>query len=124
VYDLNPTGNLKIGELITVLYYGPTPTIAPPAAPTLSPAVAGNIVLAGDPFTIAWSVYNQCPAGSPLVSYTINVSGGESRTVGAGATSEPFTAPSAPGTSASITMQVLCGELPSVAGGALTINID
>lgn len=124
VYDLNPTGNLKIGELITVLYYGPTPTITPPAAPSLSPAVAGNIVVAGDPFTIAWSVYNQCPSGSPLVSYTINISGGESRTVGASATSEPFVAPNAPGTSANITMQVLCGELPSGVGGALTINID
>ena len=125
VYDLNPTGNLKIGELITVLYYGPTPTITPPGPPTLSPPVAGNVVVAGDAFTVAWSVYNQCPAGSPLVNYTINVSGGESRTVGAGETSAvDFIAPEAPGTSANITMQVLCGELPSGVGGALTININ
>ncbi len=125
VYDLNPTGNLKIGELITVLYYGPTPTITPPGPPTLSPPVAGNVVVAGDAFTVAWSVYNQCPAGSPLVNYTINVSGGESRTVGAGETSAGgFIAPEAPGTSANITMQVLCGELPSGVGGALTININ
>ena len=125
VYDLNPTGNLKIGELITVLYYGPTPTITPPGPPTLSPPVAGNVVVAGDTFTVAWSVYNQCPAGSPLVNYTINVSGGESRTVGAGETSAGgFIAPEAPGTSANITMQVLCGELPSGVGGALTININ
>jgi serine/threonine-protein kinase len=125
VYDLNPTGNLKIGELITVLYYGPTPTITPPGPPTLSPPVAGNVVVAGVTFTVAWSVYNQCPAGSPLVNYTINVSGGESRTVGAGETSAGgFIAPGPPGTSANITMQVLCGELPSGVGGALTININ
>ena len=124
VYDLNPTGNLKVGELITVLYYGPTPTITPPAAPTLSPAVAGNVVDALASFDIVWSVYNQCPSGSPLVGYIINVSGGESRNVGAGQTSDSFIAPNAPGTSANITMQVLCGELTSSSGGALTININ
>jgi serine/threonine protein kinase len=124
VYDLNPTGNLKIGELITVLYYGPTPTITPPAAPSLSPAVAGNVVVASDPFTIAWSVYNQCPSGSPLVNYTINIPWGAPITIGSGETSYLLNAPNAPGTSANITMQVLCGELPSSVGGALTINID
>ena len=125
VYDLNPTGNLKIGELITVLYYGPTPTIPPPAAPSLSHEFAGNAVVAGDPFAIAWSVYNQCPSGSPLVNYTINIPWGAPITVGSGETSYSLlNAPNAPGTSANITMQVLCGELPSGVGGALTINID
>jgi len=123
VFDLNPTGNLKIGELITVLYYGPAPTLVPPAAPTLSPAVAGNVVTANNPFTIVWSVYNQCPSGSPLVGYVISFDG-DARNVGAGDTSEDFTAPDSPGTSASVTMQVLCGELTSGAGGALTVNIE
>jgi len=124
VYDLNPTGNLKIGELITVLYYGPTPTITPPGPPTLSPPVAGNVVVAGDTFTVAWSVYNQCPSGSPLVNYTINIPWGAPITIGSGETSYLLNAPNAPGTSANITMQVLCGELPSGVGGALTININ
>ena len=124
VFDMNPTGNLKVGELITVLFYGPTPTITPPTAPTLSPPVAGNVVDAGASFDIEWSVYNQCPSGSPLVGYVISVSGGESRNVGACQTSDMFIAPNAPGTSATITMQVLCGELTSSPGGALTININ
>jgi hypothetical protein len=90
----------------------------------LSPAVAGNVVVASDPFTIAWSVYNQCPSGSPLVNYTINIPWGAPITIGSGETSYLLNAPNAPGTSANITMQVLCGELPSSVGGALTINID
>ncbi len=124
VYDLNPTGNLKIGELITVLYYGPTPTLTPPSAPTLSPPVAGNAVDPGDDFMIVWSVYQQCPAGIPLVGYTINVNGGSPESASAGESSFTLTAPNAPGTSFDVTMQVLCGELTSSAGGALTLNIN
>lgn len=124
VYDLNPTGNLKAGELITVYYYGPTPTVTPPSAPTLSPAVAGNVVVANTSFTVAWSVYNQCPAGSPLVGYVITPGSGTPVNAGAGETSYTFTAPDAPGTTQNITMQVMCGELVSAAGGALTININ
>ena len=123
VFDLNPTGNLKIGELITVLYYGPTPTLPAPSAPTLSPPVAGNVVTGGVGFDIVWSVYNQCPSGSPLVGYVISFAG-TTENVGAGSTTAFLTPPNSPGTSASVTMQVLCGELTSGAGGALTVNIE
>ena len=125
VYDLNPTGNLKIGELITVLYYGPTPTLTPPSAPTLSPPVAGNVVPAGGAFDIVWSVYQQCPAGIPLVGYIINVGGGVPINEGAGSSSyQGIDVPNAPGTTLDVTMQVLCGELTSTAGGTLTLNIN
>ena len=125
VYDLNPTGNLKIGELITVLYYGPTPTLTPPSAPTLSPPVAGNVVPAGGAFDIVWSVYQQCPAGIPLVGYIINVGGGVPINEGAGSSSyQGIDVPNAPGTTLDVTMQVLCGELTSSAGGTLTLNIN
>jgi serine/threonine-protein kinase len=125
VYDLNPTGNLKIGELITVLYYGPTPTLTPPSAPTLSPTVAGNVVPAGGAFDIVWSVYQQCPAGIPLVGYIINVGGGVPINEGAGSSSyQGIDVPNAPGTTLDVTMQVLCGELSSSAGGTLTLNIN
>jgi serine/threonine-protein kinase len=125
VYDLNPTGNLKIGELITVLYYGPTPTLTPPSAPTLSPPVAGNVVPAGGAFDIVWSVYQQCPAGIPLVGYVINVGGGVPINEGAGSSSyQGIDVPNAPGTTLDVTMQVLCGELTSSAGGTLTLNIN
>jgi serine/threonine-protein kinase len=125
VYDLNPTGNLKIGELITVLYYGPTPTLTPPSAPTLSPPVAGNVVPAGGAFDIVWSVYQQCPAGIPLVGYIINVGGGVPINEGAGSSSyQGIDVPNAPGTTLDVTMQVLCGELSSSAGGTLTLNIN
>ena len=125
VYDLNPTGNLKIGELITVLYYGPTPTLTPPSAPTLSPPVAGNVVPAGLDFDIVWSVYQQCPAGIPLVGYIINVGGGVPINEGAGSSSyQGIDVPNAPGTTLDVTMQVLCGELTSSAGGTLTLNIN
>ena len=125
VYDLNPTGNLKVGELITVLYYGPTPTLTPPNAPSLSPAVAGNVVTAGGTFDIVWSVYQQCPAGLPLVGYIINVGGGTPINEGAGSSSyQGIDVPNAPGTSFNVTMQVVCGELTSSPGGALTLNIN
>ena len=124
VYDLNPTGNLKIGELITVLYYGPTPTLTPPSAPTLSPPVAGNVVPAGGAFDIVWSVYQQCPAGIPLVGYVITANGGSPENASAGESSYTLTAPNAPGTTLDVTMQVLCGELTSSAGGTLTLNIN
>jgi serine/threonine-protein kinase len=124
VYDLNPTGNLKVGELITVLYYGPTPTLNTPGAPTLSPPVAGNAVTAGDTFDIVWSVYS-CPAGLPLVGYVINVGGGTPINEGAGTTSyQGISVPNAPGTSFDVTMQVVCGQLTSSPGGALTLNIN
>jgi serine/threonine-protein kinase len=125
VYDLNPTGNLKVGELITVLYYGPTPTLAPPSTPTLSPTVAGNVVAAGGTFDIVWSVYQQCPAGTPLVGYIINVGGGTPINEGAGSSSyQGIDVPNAPGTSFNVTMQVVCGELTSSPSGALTLNIN
>lgn len=125
VYDLNPTGNLKVGELITVLYYGPTPSIDAPAAPTLSPASPGNAVTAGSTFDIVWSVYQQCPAGLPLVGYVINVGGGTPINESAGSSGyQGIPVPNAPGTSFTVTMQVTCGELTSSPGGALTLNIN
>ena len=124
VYDMNPTGNLKVGELITVLYYGPTPDIEAPGAPALNPASPGNEVVAGSSFTVVWSVYNKCPAGMPLVGYKVNVSGGTSFNTGAGDLSWPLTAPNTPGTTADITLQVTCGELTSGPSAPLTITIN
>ncbi len=125
VYDLNPTGNLKVGELITVFYYGPTPTLKVPAAPTLSPPVSGNAVTAGGTFDIVWSSYQQCPAGMPLVGYIINVAGGTPINEGAGTSSyQGIDVPNAPGTSFDVTIQVTCGQITSSPSSALTLNIN
>ena len=122
--DLNPTGNLKVGELITVYYYGPTPAIPSPSAPTLSPPSPGNSVTAGATYGIAWTAVS-CPTGLNLVSYTIRGAQESPINVAAGETSySSLTAPNSPGMSLSITVEATCGTLTSSPSAPLTVTIN
>jgi serine/threonine-protein kinase len=66
-YSVNPKGNVRKGETITVNFYAEIP---PPVATKPLPAfVTGGPFNAGDSIVIQWPVYNGCPAGHPLSGF-------------------------------------------------------
>jgi hypothetical protein len=63
--------NTKVGDTVTVTYYGTSAELTKPATPRVSAKTA----LPGASITLSWDTY-QCPAGaSPLSSYTVKVQG-------------------------------------------------
>lgn len=81
VYDVNPTGNMKIGSEVTITYYAaPETPSAPTSAPTANPS---TFKPSSDPtdstkdvfITISWTA-QQCPAGQgDPTGYSVQVTG-------------------------------------------------
>jgi serine/threonine protein kinase len=125
-YAVNPTGNVRKGEVITVRFYDaiPDPVATKPSAMT---APAGPH-LAGDDVTVSWAIYAGCPAGHPLSGFSIIVSGGDAAvadgnpTRPAGATSVAITLDSTPGGQTAISYTAICTDLESEPSDAITIT--
>ena len=87
VYDVNPTGTVQKGTIISVKFFTtPTTPETPTAAPTVTPAAAA----AGTVVTVAWTAQS-CPSGQERTGYEVLVEG-------AGATSPQPTGPDATST--------------------------
>ncbi len=125
-YAVNPTGNVRKGEVITVRFYDqiPEPVATKPSAMT---APAGPY-LAGDDVTVSWAIYAGCPAGHPLSGFSIIVSGGDASvtdgnlTRPANATSVSVTLDSTPGGVTSVSYTALCTDLESEASDPISIT--
>ena len=79
-YSVNPKGNVRKGETITVNFYKaiPPPVATKPATVT---APAGPW-LAGQTLTITWPTYSGCPAGHPHSGFNFQFSSGTSGDIG------------------------------------------
>ncbi|MFZ2964061.1 MAG: protein kinase [Rhodoglobus sp.] len=125
-YAVNPTGNVRKGEVITVRFYDaiPVPIATKPSAMT---APAGPH-LAGDDVTVSWAIYAGCPAGHPLSGFSIIVAGGDAAvadgnpTRPAGATSVAITLNSTAGEQTSISYTAICTDLESEPSDAIAIT--
>lgn len=123
VYEVNPTGPVKIGSEITITYYAsPETPAAPGSAPTVTPAE----VAPGASFEVKWTAA-QCPAGQTLSGYQVNVDGPAAAAppLGAGAKNVTITtnADAAPGDTVTVTYQYFCGQLNSPSSPAATVTI-
>ncbi|MFF2276820.1 protein kinase [Agromyces sp. NPDC058126] len=123
VYEVNPTGPVKIGSEVTITYYASPET---PAAPGSAPTVTPTDVAPGASFEVKWPAA-QCPAGQTLSGYQVNVDGPAAAAppLGAGARNVTITtnADAAPGDAVNVTYQYFCGQLNSPSSPAATVTI-
>jgi eukaryotic-like serine/threonine-protein kinase len=122
-YSVNPNGNVRKGETITVSFYGEVP--APPEATQPS---AGTITQedppAGSIIDFTWTQYAGCPAGHELSGFSVSVNGGElveANPQAADATSVQIQLPAAPG-EVSVFYTALCTDLESPASGTVSVT--
>ncbi|MFC9559716.1 protein kinase [Agromyces sp. NPDC056965] len=125
VYDVNPTGNMKIGSEVTITYYAsPETPSAPTSAPTANPNpfTPSSDVNAKVPVTISWTA-QQCPAGQELTGYSVQVTGDATAPgpVSAGTTNAQVMAGQQ---EFQVTFLYFCGPVSSPASPALTVKVD
>ncbi|MFV0373479.1 serine/threonine-protein kinase [Microbacterium sp.] len=77
VYRFSPEGNVRFDQDFVLTRYGDQAAIATPTTPTLQDENGGTITEAeqGTTVTVGWDTF-QCPIGSVVSSYTLNVTGG------------------------------------------------
>ena len=74
-YRVNPQGTVASNTLIAVYFYAAIPQ--PPKPRTMVVTPAEGPWVPGDEVLLEWPGYAQCPAGFDLVSYTVQIVGGE-----------------------------------------------
>ena len=74
-YRVNPQGVVAQDTLIAVYFYAAIPQ--PPKPRTIMVIPASGPYAPGDEILLEWPGYAQCPSGFALVSYTLQVVGGE-----------------------------------------------
>ncbi|MGL4340307.1 MAG: protein kinase domain-containing protein [Rhodoglobus sp.] len=113
-YSVNPYGNVRVGEVITVSFYSPIP--APPTAePPPTMTASTGPYTPGSTVTFSWSEYSGCPAESPLTGFTIQTNG----TIVGGTASRPKS-----DTSVDITISNTVGETTEVSYSAVCTDFD
>jgi serine/threonine protein kinase len=124
VSGVNPTGNVEVGQTITVSVFRAYAGAPSPSAATAPPGPQHGTI------TIAWTPYTQCPSGFPLSGYVFNGGGSSGYTIPSGNTVDKTAQSvdielSTTATSATVTYQASCGTagLQSATSSPLTIPI-
>jgi serine/threonine-protein kinase len=122
-YDVSPTGNLPVGQLVTVYFYTEIPTPPKPTTVTVEDASSEDGYIEGSTATVTWPAYNSCPAGFNFSGYNFSVSNGSTQgnPIGAGTTSLDITLGS-PGETR-ITYYAVCGDLQSEVSDPAVISV-
>ncbi|MGW9631764.1 protein kinase domain-containing protein [Agromyces sp. NPDC055520] len=125
VYDVNPTGNMKIGSEVTITYYAaPETPSAPTSAPTANPNpfTPSTDPNAKVPVTISWTA-QQCPAGQTLSGYSLTVTG-DATAPGAVSPDKTSAQVMAGQEEFQVTFLYFCGPVSSPPSPALTVTVD
>ena len=115
-YSVNPKGNVRTGETITVSFYAEIPPPPEATKPSAMTASAGPYTVGGT-VTFSWTTYAGCPAGQSLTGFSVQVTNG---TIVTGGANRPPTDTSLDvkltgpvGTATSVTYSALCSEVES-----------
>jgi serine/threonine-protein kinase len=124
-YFVNPTGNVRKNDIITVRFYGDVPPTPPsqPAAPTTS----DTTTTVGDTVTVKIPAYTGCPSGTTLQYFTFTPSSGSTvspaNPVGPSVTSLQWTISMTPGSNTlSYVAQCTGSDGSSPASDTLTVS--
>jgi serine/threonine-protein kinase len=122
-YSVNPKGNVRKGETITVNFYAPIPDpVATKPAPASASPAAGA---AGEVVVISWPSYSGCPAGHAHSGFNFQITNGTAsigNVVSAGTTSMNVTLGSAGETTVAYT--AVCTNFESPASNPLSIPVS
>jgi serine/threonine-protein kinase len=120
VSKVDPTGSLEAGDQIDVTYYTETAT---PDAPTAKPVVKdGNPVPAGSQITVTWAAYQNCPGGTKVSGYSVNVAGSASPTGDQSVTGNSISLTTGAEGKIAVKYKVFCGAKDS--GYSPTLRVD
>lgn len=122
-YSVNPKGNVRRGETITVNFYAPIPdpVATKPAQASATPASGA----AGDVIVINWPSYSGCPAGHAHSGFNFQITNGTAsigNVVSPGTTSMNVTLGSAGETTVAYT--AVCTNFESPASNPLSIPVS
>jgi serine/threonine-protein kinase len=125
-YSVNPKGNVRKGEVITVSFYAeipPDPEATKPSAMTVDegPYPAGSTV------TFSWTTYAGCPADHALSGFNIQTNGtivGSGATVDPDASSVDIKISGTAGQDTSATYTALCTDLESPQSDPVTVTAE
>ncbi|CAN5226565.1 hypothetical protein BH09ACT5_BH09ACT5_24660 [soil metagenome] len=122
-YSVNPKGNVRKGETITVSFYAeipPPPEATKPSAMTSSPANPSG----GDTVTFSWTTYAGCPTGHDLSGFSVQTNGtfvGDGPTLDKSATSVQIKLlPS--GQATTVSYSAICTDLESPTSDPITVT--
>jgi serine/threonine-protein kinase len=124
-YRVNPQGTVASDTLIAVYFYAAIPQ--PPKPRTMVVTPAEGPWAPGDEVLLEWPGYAQCPAGFDLVSYTIQIVGGEILDNDGATVLEPeqtaINVRLGDGESMTVSYLVKCGTLSSPLSTELSVGI-
>ena len=128
-YTVNPKGNVRKGEVITVKFYAeipPPPEATKPSAMTTNQP--GSEAAPGSTVKFSWTTYAGCPADHPLSGFNVSAGSQQSQVVPANpqsatATSVEIKMPSTAGQSVSVTYTALCTDLESPSSDPITVTV-
>jgi serine/threonine-protein kinase len=123
-YSVNPKGNVRKGETITVSFYAEIPPPPEATKPAIMTYPAGPF-LAGATVTFSWPTYSGCPADHDLSGFNIQtngtiVSGGVTRDKND--TSVDIQLQPTAGAQTTVTYTALCTDLESPASDPVTVT--
>ena len=120
--SVNPKGNVRKGETITVTFFAEIP---PPSAPAPGAVNAPGNGNAGEDVVISWPSYGGCPADKPHTGFTFNISNATAEignVVPPGTTSMQLTLGSAG--SATVEYRAVCTDFESVPSSTVSITVN
>jgi len=124
-YRVNPQGTVAANTLIAVYFYAAIPQ--PPKPRTMVVTPPAGPWAPGDEVLLEWPGYAQCPAGFDLVSYTVQIVGGEILDNEGATVLEPeqtaINVLLGEGESMTVSYLVKCGTLSSPLSTELSIGI-
>lgn len=124
--SVNPRGNVRKGEVITVTFYTaiPDPVATQPAPPSFSdgPYTNGGII------TVTWPAYSGCPAGHLHNGFNFQVSGatiiGQNNPIAPSATSIDIEITANAGETVSVAYTAMCTDFESPASGTTSVTVE
>ena len=123
-YNVTPSGNVRVGETITVSFYSAIPEPPTASQPAASSASAGPY-LPGMIVTFTWPAYSGCPANHPLSGFNVQAMNGtpQNSSRPADATSADITISSTVGTTTSVTYTAVCTDFESPLSDPTSVTV-
>ena len=122
-YSVNPKGNVRVGETITVSFYAEIPPPPEATKPSAMTTPAGPF-LGGASVEFSWTTYAGCPDGHALSGFSVQTNGtfdGDGPSLGADATSVKIKLlPAGQETTASYS--AICTDLESPASDPVSVT--
>ncbi len=124
--SVNPRGNVRKGEVITVTFYTPIP--APVATKPTAVTFSSGPFTTGDIITVTWPAYSGCPAGHLHNGFNFQITGadpiGTNNPVAPSATSLDIEVTAATGETVTVAYTAMCTDFESPVSDPTSVTVE